>query len=64
MSHRHHDRAPVRVWRWPVVIGALTSAGLASALFSDGGWGDHVANACLAIPVGVCCWFGWRPRKP
>lgn len=63
MTHRHAP-APVHIWRWPVLIGVLSAIGLVSALFSDGGWGDHVANACLAIPVVVSGWFGWGRRKP
>lgn len=64
MTHRHAQSA-VRTWRWPVLIGTLTAAGLVAALFSDGGPGDMVANACLAAPVVVSLWFGWgRRSKP
>ena len=53
-------------WRlrgWPLVMGLLTSLGLVSALFSDGGAGDMLAWLTLGIPVAVCFWFGWR-RTP
>ncbi len=57
------------IGRWPLLLGVLTGIGLVAALFSDGGWGDTVANACLAMPVVVALWFGWlhrlvRPRPP
>ena len=51
------------VWSWPVVLGVLTSIGLVSALFSDDGWGDLLANVCLAVPVLVGLWFGWLRQR-
>lgn len=50
------------IWRWPVVIGLLTSIGLVAGLFSDGGFGDAVAGVCLAVPAAVALWFGWMRR--
>ncbi|MGJ7490766.1 hypothetical protein [Variovorax sp. ZT4R33] len=52
-----------RLWGWPLVMGLLTTVGLISALFSDGGGGDMLAWFTLGIPVAVCAWFGWR-RSP
>ena len=52
-----------RLWGWPLVMGVLTTVGLISALFSDGGVGDMLAWVTLGIPVAVCVWFGWR-RSP
>ena len=52
------------IWGWPIVLGVLTSIGLISALFSDGGFGDMLAGVCLAIPVIVCLWYGWLRRRP
>ncbi|MGJ7529421.1 hypothetical protein [Variovorax sp. GB1P17] len=49
-----------RMWRWPIVLGLLTTVGLISALFSDGGLGDIFAWFALGVPVVVCVWFGWR----
>lgn len=49
-----------RMWGWPIVLGVLTSIGLISALFSDGGLGDMLAWFALGIPVVVCAWYGWR----
>lgn len=46
------------IWRWPVALAVLTTIGLVAALFSDGGAGDLLAGACLAVPVGVGAWFG------
>lgn len=58
---RHHFW---HLWGWPIVLGVLTSVGLVSALFSDGGLGDAVAWAALGIPTGAGFWYGWRrPRK-
>ncbi|MCH2241392.1 MAG: hypothetical protein MK041_05560 [Aquabacterium sp.] len=50
------------IWRWPVALAVLTTIGLVAALFSDGGAGDLLAGACLAVPVGVGAWFGWVRR--
>jgi len=52
------------IWGWPAILGVLTSIGLVSALFSDGGLGDQVAGVCLAAPVAVAIWFGWLRRSP
>jgi len=49
-----------RLWGWPLAMGVLTTVGLISALFSDGGAGDMLAWMTLSIPVAVCAWFGWR----
>lgn len=57
MKPRHAFR---RMWGWPIVLGVLTSIGLISALFSDGGLGDMLAWFALGIPVVVCAWYGWR----
>ena len=51
------------IWGWPITLGMLTGIGLVSALFSDGGFGDILAAACLAIPVLVCLWYGWLRRR-
>ncbi|PIF76896.1 hypothetical protein CLU95_4065 [Variovorax sp. 54] len=62
-----HHKAPHqsfwRMWGWPIVLGVLTTIGLITALFSDGGIGDMVAWVGLGIPVLVCAWYGWR-RSP
>lgn len=57
MKPRHAFR---RMWGWPIVLGVLTSIGLISALFSDGGLGDVLAWFALGVPVVVCGWYGWR----
>lgn len=51
------------VWGWPIVLGLLTSGGLISALFSDGGFGDMLAGVCLAVPAAVGLWCGWLRRS-
>ena len=46
-----------------IVLGVLTTIGLVSALFSDGGFGDLLAGVCLAVPVVVGVWYGWMRRR-
>ncbi len=52
-----------RLWGWPIVLGLLTSVGLVSALFSDGGMGDMLAWLTLGIPVATGVWFAVRPAR-
>ena len=49
------------IWRWPLLLGLLSAAGLVSALLADGIW-DTLSWAALAVPVGVCGWFSLRRR--
>lgn len=56
-------RAFWAMWGWPIVMGVLTAAGLVSALFSDGGFGDMLAWVALGIPVLTCIRFGWMRRR-
>lgn len=51
------------IWGWPIALGVLTSIGLVSALFSDGGFGDTLAGVCLAIPAAIGLWHGWLRRS-
>lgn len=51
------------IWRWPVLLGVVTGVGLVSALFSDAGPGDLLADVCLGAPVAVGLWFGWLHRR-
>jgi hypothetical protein len=61
----HHSPSSFRrLWGLPLVMGLLTSVGLVSALFSDGGAGDVIAWVALGIPVAACAWFGWGRRSP
>lgn len=64
MSQDRGGNNTMAVWRWPLVLGVLSAIGLVAALFSDGGWGDTLANVCLAIPVAVGLWFGCLRRVP
>jgi len=43
------------IFRWPLLLGALTAIGLISALFGDGGW-DALSWAVLAVPLAVLAW--------
>ena len=49
-------------WRWPIVLGVTSSAGLMSALVADG-WADVLAWFGLGLPVIVACAYALR-RKP
>jgi hypothetical protein len=57
--HQHHHGF-WRMWGWPIVLGLLTTLGLISALFSDGGLGDILAWFALGIPCVLGAWYGWR----
>lgn len=48
-----------RVFRWPLLIGLASAAGLVSALVGDGVW-DAVSWATLSLPLVVGLWFAWR----
>ncbi|MDQ0069796.1 hypothetical protein J2W34_001570 [Variovorax boronicumulans] len=61
--HKTPHQSFWRMWGWPIVLGVLTTIGLISALFSDGGFGDMLAWVALGIPVVVCGWYGCR-RAP
>lgn len=63
-ARRHEGQlGTVAIWGWPIVLGVLTTIGLVSALFSDGGFGDLLAGVCLAVPVVVGVWYGWMRRR-
>ncbi len=63
MSGAQH-RGFLALWGWPIALGVLTAIGLVSALFSDGGFGDMVADVCLGIPTADGIWHGWVRRSP
>lgn len=48
-----------QVFKWPAIIGLLTSYGLVAALIDDGGNWEQVANLALSIPVAVIIYFYW-----
>jgi len=60
MKHARSKSRFVSLWAWPIVLGLLTSIGLVSALFSDGGWGDILSGICLSIVTAVGLWFCFR----
>lgn len=49
------------IFRWPLLIVLLTAVGLLSALVGDDGW-DALSWALLAVPVGLCGYFGFARR--
>ena len=55
------DRDAVHLWRAPLLLGALSAAGLVAALVSDDA-GDVIAWITLSIPVLAAVWYWGRPR--
>jgi len=51
-----------RLWGGPIVMGALTTTGLLTALVSDT-WGDWWSWVGLGVPVAVMGWYSWA-RSP
>jgi hypothetical protein len=47
------------IFRWPLLLGALTAIGLASALVGDGGW-DALSWTVMAVPLAV---LGWKAAR-
>jgi hypothetical protein len=48
------------VWRWPIMISAVSAFGLVSALVGDG-WADVLAWVGLGAPVFIAVFFTlWR----
>jgi hypothetical protein len=48
----------MKIWCWPIVIAALSLAGLLTGLIFDD-FGDIFAWLALSVPVALCFWFGW-----
>lgn len=49
------------IYRWPLVLGVASAAGLVGALVGDGVW-DVLASLLLAGPVLLCVRGLW-PRR-
>ena len=52
-----------RQWRWPLVLGALTIAGLVAALLGEGGGWRLASWIALGLPLTVAAWSMARPRR-
>ncbi len=48
-----------QIFKWPALIGLLTTYGLIAALIDDGGSWESFANLTLSIPVAVIIYFYW-----
>lgn len=48
----------MNVWRWPLLIAALSITGLLVGLLFDGP-GDSFSWLALGLPVVLASWFGW-----
>ena len=55
-------RSSMQVWRWPVVLAALTVSGLFSALLGQSGVWLPLSWLLLAIPLLVILWC--LPLRP
>lgn len=55
------NRAFLRLWGMPVLLGVLTVIGLLSALFGDGIW-DALSALTLGAPVVVGLWYSLRRK--
>lgn len=51
-----------QIFGWPLVIGALSTIGLVSALVGDGLW-DGVSWLTLLLPILLYALFLLRPRR-
>lgn len=51
----------MRLWGAPILLAALTIAGLVCALVGDGVW-DLASAVALGIPVLTGAWYGLRRR--
>ena len=51
-----------RTWEAPIVLSAVSAAGLVFALLADGIW-DVLSWIGLGIPVAACAWYAWRPQR-
>ncbi|MEJ1241834.1 hypothetical protein WBG78_27055 [Chryseolinea sp. T2] len=52
----------IRVWKYPVLLAALTVFGLLAALAGTGIW--HLLSwLALAVPVASCIRFGFFPGR-
>jgi hypothetical protein len=65
ISLRITHRTAWQVFRTPLLVGLLSSAGLAFALFGDGIW-DGLSWLALSAPILLCLIFGLRraPNSP
>jgi hypothetical protein len=53
-------RSRIEVWRWPIVVAILTTAGLLSALLGQRGAWLPISWTLLAIPLVVIFGFLFR----
>jgi len=55
MTDRSGRQSAADIFRWPFWLGALTAAGMASALFGNDGW-DVLSWLAMAVPIAVIAW--------
>ena len=48
-----------KVWPMPILLGCVSTLGLASALLADG-WADAVSWITLTVPVLVIFWYSLK----
>ncbi len=59
MSTRNNTK--LLVWRWPVLLGVISAAGLVTALLGDA-WYDLISCAALGLVAITCVWLGAAQR--
>jgi hypothetical protein len=50
----------MRIWGWPIVLGAVSAFGLMSALLADGVW-DVLSWLTLGAPLAAIAYCFWQP---
>ena len=55
MQNKHWKQ----IFKWPIVIGLLTTCGLGAALIEDGGSWEQLAILAISVPVVVMIYFYW-----
>ncbi len=56
-----HAQSLLKIFRWPVLIGALSLTGLLAALLADD-WVDWLGTAMVAVPLVILLWV-WRGQS-
>lgn len=59
MSTRNNTK--LLVWRWPVLLGVISAAGLVTALLGDA-WYDLISCVALGLVAITCVWLGAAQR--
>lgn len=53
--------SPMQIWRWPILFGIVSAAGLVAALLGDG-WYDVLSCLALGLVAAAGIWLGGVAR--